>query len=313
MRGSLHLFPSDELPAWVAALRVKEATARRTKGWEDYHGVTVAQLAAITEAVGGIVGRDPMTRAELSDAVAVATGDPALGRAVQTGFGGTILKSAAANGGLCFGPDRGRNVTFVDPKQWLGGPWDEPEAGAALALVVQRFLEAYGPATEADFARWWGVPTAQGRRVLRAHLHDLVPIELGDDPARPTPTAATAWMTERAAAVLAAATPLDGHVRLLPAFDTYVLAPHGHRRHAWPDGLHDRISRPAGWISPVLLVDGRVAGVWSHASSGAGFRIVVEPFSSPALGTRAAAEAHAATYEPLLGGPVEVAWTEPAT
>lgn len=313
MRGSLHLFPSDELPAWVAALRVKEATTRRTKGWEDYHGVTFAQLAAITGAVGGIPGRDPMTRAELSEGVAAATGDPALGQAVQTGFGGTILKSAAANGDLCFGPDRGRNVTFVDPRQWLAGPWEEPEAGPAVELVVRRFLDAYGPATEADFARRWGVPAAQGKRVLRPFLPGLVRVELGDDPAPRTPTADTAWMTEPEAARLAEAAPLRGHVRLVPAFDTYVPAPHGHRRHAWPEGLHGRISRPAGWISPALLVDGRVAGVWSHAAPGAGFRIVIEPLAALARRTRAAGEAHAAAYEPLLGGPVEVAWAEPAT
>jgi winged helix DNA-binding protein len=164
MRGTLHLFPSDELPTWVAALRAKEAGTRRTRGWEEYHGVTVSQLAAITGTVGDMLGRAPMTRVELAAAVTEATGDPALGTAVETGFGGTILKSAAANGDLCFGPDRGRNVTFVDPRLWLAGPWEEPEAGAALALVVRRFLDAYGPATEVDFARWWGVPPAQGKR-----------------------------------------------------------------------------------------------------------------------------------------------------
>jgi hypothetical protein len=213
MRGTLHLFPSDELPTWVAALRAKEAGTRRTRGWEEYHGVTVPQLAAITGTVGDVLGREPMTRVELAAAVTEATGDPALGTAVETGFGGTILKSAAANGDLCFGPDRGRNVTFVDPRLWLAGPWEEPEGGAALALVVRRFLDAYGPATEVDFARWWGVPPAQGKRVLRPQIPGLVRVELGDAPA---------WMTEAGAERLAHATPLSGHVRLLPAFDVYV-------------------------------------------------------------------------------------------
>jgi hypothetical protein len=310
MRGTLHLFAADELPAWVAALRQKEAETRRTKGWEDYHGVTVAQLAAITEAVGGILGREPMTRAELAEAVAQATRDPALGQAVQTGFGGTILKSAAANGDLCFGPDRGRNVTFVEPRTWLRRGWAEPDPAHAAGLVVRRFFDAYGPATGADLARWWGVPPAQGRRMLRPLLGELVRIELGDDPAPARPTATTAWMTGPEAARLADTPPLRGHVRLVPAFDPYVLAPHGHRRHAWPEGLHARISRPAGWISPALVVDGRVAGVWSHTPSGGRVRIVIEPFGLLERRTRAAAEAHAASYEPFLGGPIEIVWAE---
>jgi hypothetical protein len=41
MRGTLHLLPSDELPTWVGALRVKERQLRRGKAWEQYHGITV--------------------------------------------------------------------------------------------------------------------------------------------------------------------------------------------------------------------------------------------------------------------------------
>jgi hypothetical protein len=301
MRGTLHLFAADELPAWVAALRQKEAAARRSTAWESYHGITAAQLASITEAVGHVLGAEPLTRAELGAAVAEATGDASLGPAVQTGFGGTILKSAAANGDLCFGPDRGRNVTFVEPRSWLPGTWTEPDAATALTTVVHRFLDAYGPATEADFARWWGVPPAEGKRLIRPLASDLVHVELGGTPA---------WVTEAGAEGLAAATPLRGHVRLVPGFDVYVLAPHGHRRHAWPEGLHDRISRAAGWISPALLVDGRVEGVWSHTRTRAGFRIDIEAFSARSRRTRAAAEAHARSYQTLLGAPVEVVWIE---
>ncbi len=30
----------------------------------------------------------------------------------------------------------------------------------------------------------------------------------------------------------------------------------------------DGVSRQSGWISPVLLVDGLIAGVWSHEAGG---------------------------------------------
>jgi hypothetical protein len=38
------------------------------------------------------------------------------------------------------------------------------------------------------------------------------------------------------------------------------------------------VSRPAGWISAVVLVDGRVAATWSHAIVKERLRIAVEPF-----------------------------------
>lgn len=301
MRGTLHLLPADELPTWVAALRAKEQAARRGTAWERYHGITVEQLGAITAAVGEVLGPEPLTREELAAAVAAATGAADLGEAVRKGFGGTILKTAAANGDLCFGPDRGRNVTFVDARAWVPGRWQEPDAREALGTVVHRFLDAYGPATTADFARWWGVSPADAKRALRPLAADLVEVELDR---------AAAWLTPAGAEGLVAAAPLRGHVRLLPAFDTYVLSPHGHRRHTWPEGLHGRISRAAGWITPTLLVDGHIAGVWSHDRRGEALAVEIEAFGRLSRPVRAAAEAHASSYEVLLGTPVTVTWVD---
>lgn len=300
MRGTLHLLPADELPMWVAALRHKEGSIRRGQAWERYHGVTVAQLEAITAAVGEVLGTEPVTREELAHAVSGATGSAELGRAVRAGFGGTILKSAAANGELCFAPDRGRNVTFVDPRAWLGGGWKEPDVDAATTAVVHRFLDAYGPATAADLARWWGVPAAEGKKLLRPLAAELIEVDL--DGVR-------CWLTPLGAEGLAAARPLRSHVRLLPAFDTYVLAPHGHRRHAWPDGLHGRISRTAGWITPTLVVDGRIAGVWSLGRASGAATVEIEAFGALSKPVRAAAEAGARSYEALLGTPLTVTFT----
>ena len=61
--------------------------------------------------------------------------------------------------------------------------------------------------------------------------------------------------------------------RLLPAFDRWVIG--ADRRAPLLDPTHlARVFRPQGWISPVLLVNGQVAGVWKHLRKGA--RLVVE-------------------------------------
>jgi len=301
MRGTLHLIPADELPIWVAALRAKERSARRGPAWERYHGITVAQLDVTTAAVGEVLGAAAMTREELGASVAEVSGDAALAEVVRTAFGGTILKSAAANGDLCFAPDRGRNVTFVSPRVWLGGDWHEPDPEAATAVIAHRFFDAYGPATVDDFARWWGVTAADGKRLLRPLFDDLVTVDVDGSAALVTPAGAEALGVVEA---------VSGHVRLLPAFDTYVLAPRSHRAHTWPEGLHARISRPAGWITPVLVVDGHIAGVWALDRRGRSVRIDVEAFAPVPKAIRAAAEAHARAYETLLGAPVEVAWVD---
>ncbi|MFN2555781.1 MAG: DNA glycosylase AlkZ-like family protein [Nitriliruptorales bacterium] len=170
MRGTLHLLPSDELPAWVAALRVKERTARRGQAWERYHAITNDQLESITAAVGQVLGELPLTRAELGRKVAKVTGDASLADVVRTGCGGSILKSSAANGDLFFGPARAATSPSSTPRGGCPARGvTGPHRGAGV--VVRRFLDAYGPATAADFARWWGVPPAAGKKLLRP-LHD---------------------------------------------------------------------------------------------------------------------------------------------
>ena len=49
-------------------------------------------------------------------------------------------------------------------------------------------------------------------------------------------------------------------VNLLPGFDQYVVVASWHARHLLPGDLRSRVYRPQGWISPVLLVNGRIGG-----------------------------------------------------
>jgi DNA glycosylase AlkZ-like len=39
-----------------------------------------------------------------------------------------------------------------------------------------------------------------------------------------------------------------------------------------------RVFRPQGWISPVLLVSGQVAGVWKHLRNGPRLIVELKPF-----------------------------------
>ena len=68
----------------------------------------------------------------------------------------------------------------------------------------------------------------------------------------------------------AAAAEPEGVVRLLPAFDHYIVAAPRAADAVLVAGERGRVYRPQGWLSPVLLVDGKIAGVWS--TSGAGRR-----------------------------------------
>jgi len=57
------------------------------------------------------------------------------------------------------------------------------------------------------------------------------------------------------------------HIRLLPYFDVYLLA-HAGKDHLVDPRHYKRVYRNQAWISPVVLVDGRIAGVWSFTRTG---------------------------------------------
>jgi hypothetical protein len=90
MRGTLHLLPADDLDLWAGALTDRESRRRFPPSWEREHGVTGAQLHAITDAVGEVLGEVPMTRAELADAVCARLGDPDLAAPLSTGWGALL-------------------------------------------------------------------------------------------------------------------------------------------------------------------------------------------------------------------------------
>jgi len=99
--------------------------------------------------------------------------------------------------------------------------------------------------------------------------------------------------------------PAEG-IRLLPAFDQYVVAATKQAEH-FLDGDHSaRIYRPQGWLSPVLLVDGVMGGVWSHERNGKRLAVAVEPFGRLTKARRAAVGAEAERLAGFLGGELSV-------
>lgn len=294
MRGTLHWLPSSEFGLWVAALSTRRW--RITPAWERYHGVAAAELDAITAAIPGALAGRRLTRDGLARRIAEVTASPHLGEQLRSGWG-AVLKPAASRGLLCFGPDEGRNVTFVHPGDWLETDEARPDPDVALSQVLGRFLDGNGPATHDDFARWFGVPERPARDLLRRHADELVVVDVDGH---------RGWLTREGAAALADGADADGVV-LLGGFDPFVLAPISHRDAIIPDGHVDDVSRTAGWISPVVVSDGLVVGTWSPERGATGTTVEITPFRRLRAAEVAGVEARASALAGrLLDGPVAV-------
>lgn len=268
MRGTLHLLPARELPLWHAALGTSRRYTRE-KAWQQYFGLTLADLDRLTDAIATALEGRVMTRDELVREVTRMTGSAAFGAKLGENSWGTILKPAAFRGHLCFGPSVGQRVQFTRPDTWLGararGKIDPQRVPADIA---RRYLAAYGPATYRDFARWWAGGASTARQWMAS---------LGDEAIQVEVEGTQAWMLARD--VHEAREPAPRRVvRLLPGFDQYVVTASCHVENLLPGPLRSRVFRPQGWISPVLLVNGMMHGTWRHEVKGSRVEVAIEPF-----------------------------------
>ncbi len=292
MRGTLHLIAASDFPLYVGALSTLRHFERPS--WLKYHGVSLDELEAIMESVQTTLGSSGMTRERLAEAIAERTGKPKLAELLLSGWG-ALLKPAAFQGYLCYGPNEGQNVTFVSPEKWLGD-WTPIEPEEALKEIARRFLTAYGPATIDDFSRWLGLPPGQAKRVFRS---------LGDELEEVVVEGWVAWTSVAALKQIRLLGPAPG-VRLLPYFDPYVVAAYRHSEHLVPEEHKAQIYRPQGWIYPVVLVNGRFAGVWESEERGSGMHFKVDMFSQPSPQVRRDIESEVARLGAFLN--MEVAF-----
>lgn len=263
-RGTVHLLPTQDIPLWTSALSAIPSSSP----FANDVRMTPDQVEKVIEAISLALADEDLTIDELSEAVVAHAGTWA-GEKVMPAFQDMwprwrqAITPAAYAGVLCFGPNRGRKVTYSSPHRLL------PDFGSldgekSLGEVVLRYLNAFGPATPAHFAKWIGAPRARAADLFASLADNLERVNLeGTD----------AW-------VVAGDTEVEDErvpgVRLLPYFDAFTV---GSQPREWLfPGVAATRALAGGQAGnfPVMLVDGVVAGVWHVRRSGRKLAITVE-------------------------------------
>jgi hypothetical protein len=298
MRGTLHLLPASEYPWWQSGFGTYRHY-RRPVWYRNFH-ITEPELDQLLEAVTEALEDRLLSREELGDEITRVTGSAELGDKLRESWG-AYLKPASFQGRLVFGPNSAKNARFTRPDTWLHRDLEfGAESQAAVQEIALRYLATHGPATREDFARWWGVSAADGGRVLRALGERIEPVDVEGEPY---------WARAQDVPELVAAERVRV-VRLLPAFDQYVIAATRQVDHLLAGGSPDRVYRAQGWLSPVLLIDGMLAGVWRAERVGKRPAVSVEPFLPVSATTRESVRAEVDRLTAGQGLPAEVEWRE---
>lgn len=261
MRSTLFAVPRDLLPAVLGGPSARVATSLSARIARDVErsGVDadgVRWLERARETVLAALGTGQLTAPEVR--AALPDLDVTIDRSPGTRWGATVpvlpqvlwlltAEGRAVRAGNA-GPWRLSKPRFATVEAWLGARVEPLEARAAHAVVVGRWLRAFGPGTEEDL-RWWLGGTLGA---VRAALADLgaVPVSLdGAD--------APGWLLPDD---LDPVDPPDPWAALLPTLDPTVMGWRGRGPYLGDHGpaLVDR----AGNAGTTAWWDGRVVGCW---------------------------------------------------
>jgi hypothetical protein len=288
MRGTLHIVAAEDL-RWLLHLLgpvfVRAGTTRRAQlGLDDT--VKSRGVAAIRKI---LYDAGPLTRHELVDRLRSRNIklDPRGQAAIH------LIGVAALQGILCLGPDRGGASTYVLLDDWVR-PAPALPRERALAELARRYFAAFGPATVEDLAAWSGLPMTEARSAVNGAEGFLTELAIDKTPGL--------VLRQQHSRVRLAEKPA---VRLLPAFDTYLL---GYRRRdlAVPLPLQRRLQRGGGWLHPAVVVNGRAVAAWALRKSGNRGQVRIEPFGNLSTAIRRAIEAEVQDIGRFLGRPLTI-------
>ena len=265
-RGTVHLLAAHDLTIWMGALAARPPAPNP---FAPEVRLSDKQIDQIVAAIADALSDAELTIDELTDAIAARVGAWA-GEKVMPAFQDLwprwrqIMDIAAYRGALCFGPTRGRKVTYTSPRRWIAD-FEPAEPQASLKAVLRRYLLAYGPATPQHFAQWMSAPKRWASELFASMADELKTVSFGG---------VEAW-------VLAGDSDMPDEppqgLLLLPYFDAYIVGCHP-RELLFPDKARERALRggQAGNF-PVVLLDGEIAGVWHQRRAGKYLDFTVEP------------------------------------
>jgi len=295
MRQTVHLLPAAEFHVYAAAVRRSRVAA--VERIMARFRITAGERDALLRAIMETLEAGPVAKGELTARIR-----PRVSSRVRAWMDRVWNASrlALVEGLICYGPDRGQQVTFARVDQWLPRVRQVAEKDAKRELL-RKYLRAYGPATLRDFSHWSGIPVNEARETWEAS---------GDERADVSVAGRHASLLRGDLRKLRESEGSARGVCLLAAFDPYVLA-HAGKEHLVAPRHYKRIFRSLGWVMPVVLAGGIAAGTWSHTMRGARVEFSVHPFEPLTRALRRGVEAEAEKLGSFLGAEPRIEFAGP--
>jgi hypothetical protein len=284
LRSTIHFVTAVDARWMVklSAARVIQAAATRLRRLELDEETFDRSRAVIT---GALREKQPMTRKAIYEAMNAA------GISTTGERGYHIIWYHAHEGLIGLGPREGKQPTIVLLDDWLP-PARELSRDEALHELARRYFTSHGPANLKDFTWWSGLAPAEARAGLEAVRSQLENETIDGEPY---------WFAPNQPAQ--GATSTTAH--LLPYVDEYMVA-YQDRDAIQPPEYNTLVDSGNIIFHAPILIDGRVAGIWTRKVMKHSVEITPVFFRSISDAEREAFGAAVQQYETFLGLPARV-------
>ncbi len=260
MRKTIHLIATEDA-GWMLPL-FEPPMERWSRRRLEQLGMPARFVEKALRVIATALDSGPITRTEARERVRGA------GIELNTQTGHHIVGLAVISGLAVLGPDRGAQSLLVRREDWLGKV-PAFDRDRALAELARRYIGAFAPATDRDFAYWSGLNLGDVRAGLEAIASELEEVRVGDE-------------VMHALRGRLPRLPRAGQVRMIGMFDTYLLG-YKDRSFTTGDEHTETVSDGGGGIYPAILVDGVVVGGWRGSRKGGGLQVELnDPEALPA-------------------------------
>jgi Winged helix DNA-binding domain len=297
MRRTLFVFPRETLGPAIAAAGRRVADAERRRLVRDVEAAGLRRDGArwLAEAEREVLatlsdGREA-TSSELRAAIPALKGSIAYGEGKSWGghapVGPRVLTILSAAGHIVRGSNEASWTTsrprWTSLRSWVGEEIATPTEADGVAGLVEQWLRAFGPGTEADVKWWLGSTLGAVRRAL-SEL-EATEVELGGQTGYLLPDD------------LDATEPVEPWAALLPPLDPTTM---GWFERGWYLGPYkDQLFDTSGNAGPTVWWEGRIVGGWRQSDSG---EVVLQLLEDIGAEGQRAVEDEAARLTGWLGG-----------
>jgi hypothetical protein len=262
MRQTVHIIPSFDFYVYINA--VKNRNMDGMLRIMSTFGIKYKDVEKLNLVILDALADGPLTKGELSKAIILSAK-----KNMQDWMGrvGNPFKSAIFEGLVCYAQNKGSEAIFVRVDQWLPNLKQISDEKAKQSLFLNYF-KSYGPAALVDFSKWSGNLATESESIMRSVRDGFHEVNYDGK---------KGFILKEDLNELASVKLPKNTLQLLPSFDSFLLG-HARKDHLLDLKHYKKVYKNQWWISPVVLLDGQIIGIWSHKKKSKSYLIEIELF-----------------------------------